>query len=846
MPAIWNDLRYAFRQLRKSPGFTLTAVLTLALGIGANTAVFTLVHAVMLKSLPVADPHQLYQIGDNVKCCSWGGFQDSWALYSYEFYRHMRANTPAFAEIAAFQANNPRVSVRRSGTSAPANPFVSEFVSGNYFATFGIQPFAGRMLTDADDEPGSTPVTVITYRAWAEKFGLDRSVVGGTFLVNGKPFTIVGVTPPGFYGDRLRADPPDFFLPLNQEPHLVSQQDSVLHMEDEGWLYAVGRLKPGQNPALVSAQLTIQLQHWLAEHVPLVNDRKERLPKQHITLGPGGAGITDMRAAFHKGLWLLTAASALVLLIACANLANLQLVRSAARQHQAALQLALGASRRRLVRGVLAESVLLALIGGVAGTVVAYAATRGILLVLFSGASFVPIDASPSLPILAFAFVLSLLTGILFGIAPALVTSRSNPIEALRGANRSTQDRSAFPQKTLVIFQAAFSLVLLAMAGLVTQSLGHMEGGNLGFQPSGRLIVDIDPQAAGYKPEQLTALYQRMLDRFRQLPGVRSVSLSTWSPQDGDDWNDSFVVEGKPHDDRDQKMSSWVRVSPGYFETMGTPLLRGRSIAEQDTATSQHVAVIDEAFAKIYFPNEDPIGRHFGHDVPGHSGDYTIVGLVKTSRYQHAMLNQNPMFFIPLTQVETFQHPLLQHWEINSLYARKIDFHVAGEPAQYAPAIRNALASIDPNLTVIALQSMEEQLNRMYDQERLTARLTQLFGLLALLLASIGIYGVTAYNVARRTSEIGIRMALGADRTNVIGMVLRGALTQIGIGLAIGLPLAIVAGRLVASQLYEVGKFDTMVLLSAVLVLAVCAVVAGLLPAQRAASVEPMQALRTE
>jgi predicted permease len=843
---IWNDLRYAFRQLRKSPGFTLTAVLTLALGIGANTAVFTLVHAVMLKSLPVADPQQLYQVGNNDKCCTWGGFQDSWALYSYDFYQHMRANTPAFEELAAFQANNPTVSVRRSGTNAPADPFGSEFVSGNYFSTFGIQPFTGRLLTDADDTPGSAPAAVISYHAWADKFGLDRSVIGGIFLINGKPFTIVGVTPPGFYGDSLRSDPPEFYMPLNQEPHLVSQQDSVLRIQDEGWLYAVGRMKPGQNPKQVGAQLTIQLQHWLVEHVPLINDRKERLPKQQIVLGPGGAGITHMRHTFHRGLWLLTAASALVLLIACANLANLQLVRSTARRHQGALRLALGASRRRLIRGALAESVLLALMGGIAGVLVAYAATRGILLLLFRGATYVPIDASPSLLILAFAFALSLFTGVLFGIAPALVLSRSNPVEALRGANRSTRDHSALPQKMLVIFQAAFSLVLLAMAGLVTQSLQHMEGGNFGFQPSGRLIVEIDPQAAGYKPEDLTVLYRTMLDRLHQIPGVRSVGLSTWSPQDGDDWNDSIVIEGHPRDDRDQRMASWVRISPEYFQTIGTPLLRGRGIAEQDTATSEHVAVIDEAFAKTYFPNEDPIGKHFGHDVPSHAGDYTIVGIVKTSRYQHAMLSQNPMFFVPLTQAETFQHPLLQHWEVSSHFVRKIEFRVAGGPAQYGPAIRNALASIDPNLTVIALQSMSEQVDRLYDQERLTARLTELFGLLALLLASIGIYGVTAYNVAGRTSEIGIRMALGADRASVVRRVLRGALVQIGIGLAIGLPLAVFAGRLVASQLYDVGKFDAVVLLSAVLVLAVCAVIAGFLPAKRAASVEPMEALRTE
>ncbi|HEX3437423.1 MAG TPA: ABC transporter permease [Pseudacidobacterium sp.] len=846
MPTIWNDLRYAFRQLRKSPGFTLTAALTLALGIGANTAVFTLVHAVMLKSLPVADPEQLYQIGDADKQGNWGGFQDSWAVYSYEFYQHMRANTPAFEDIAAFQSSHNTMSVRRSGTSSPADPFGGEFVSGNYFSVFGLQPFAGRMLMNADDTPGSAPVAVITYRAWVEKFGLDRSVIGGTFLIDGKPFTVVGVTPPGFYGDRLQIDPPDFYLPLNQEPNLSEQQGSMLHMPDQGWLYAIGRMKPGQNPSQIGTQLTMELQHWLPEHVRMNPDRNAQLSRQRIGLKPGGAGITQMRSTFHKGLWLLTAASALVLLIACANLANLQLVRSMGRQHQAALQLALGASRRRLIRGVLSESVLLALIGGVAGVLVAYAGTRGILLVLFRGASFIPIDATPSLPILGFAFALSLLTGVLFGVLPALMTARSNPVEALRGASRTTRDSSTLPQKVLVIFQAAFSLVLLAMAGLVTQSLSHMEGGNFGFQTEGRLMVNVDPQTAGYKTEQLTVLYQNMLDRLQQIPGVKNVAFSTVSPQDGDSWNDRMAIAGRS-DDRDRRQAAWVRISPQYFDAIGTPLLRGRVIGLEDTATSEHVAVIDESFAKIYFPDEDPIGKHFGESVPGHSGDYTIVGVVRDTRYQHALESQNPMFFLPLTQAIPYNgYVLNQHWEDSSHYIHDIELRVIGEPTRIGPAVRNALASVDPNLTVIDMQSFSEQVNRMYDQERLTARLTGLFGLLALLLASIGIYGVTAYNVARRTSEIGIRMALGADRANVIRMVLRGALTQTGIGLVIGLPLAIFAGRVIASQLYEVGKFDALVLMSAVLVLSVCAVIAGFLPARRAASVEPMRALRTE
>jgi predicted permease len=618
-------------------------------------------------------------------------------------------------------------------------------------------------------------------------------------------------------------------------------------MPDEFWLYAIGRLKPGQNPTQVGTQLTVELQHWLPQHVPMVGDRKEALPKQRITLKPGGAGITHMRNTFKGGLWLLMAASALVLLIACANLANLQLVRSMARKHLAALRLALGASRSRLIRGVLAETVLLALIGGAAGVLLAHIATRGILLVLFRGASFVPIKAAPSLPILGFAIALSLLTGALFGILPALVTSHSNPIEALRGASRTTRAGAALPQKSLVIFQAALSLVLLAMAGLVTKSLSHMEGSAFGFETEGRLMVGVDPQSAAYSPDQLTVLYQRMRERLQQIPGVSNVSFSTVTPQDGDSWNSSIAIEGLSNSSQSQRGVGFARISPQYFEAIGTPVLRGRAIGEQDTATSEHVAVVDQAFVKRYFPNQDPLGKHFGQNVPGHSGDYTIVGVVENGRYQHAMAEQSPMYFVPLTQSETFPgNELMQHWEANSHYIRKIGLRVAGEPAQYGPAIRNALASVDPNLVVLDMQAFSEQVMRMYDQERLTARLTGLFGLLALLLASIGVYGVTAYNLVRRTSEIGIRMALGADRADVVLTVLRGALTPIGIGLAIGLPLAVLAGRMLASQLYEVGKFDLASLLIAVTVLLVCAGVAGLLPARRAASIEPARALRTD
>ncbi len=850
MSAILQDFRYALRQLRKAPGFTITAILTLALGIGANTAIFTLVHAVMLKSLPVANPSQLYRIGDNDNCCVYGGLQnEGWGLFSYGLYQYIRANTPQFDEIAAFEANAPEISVRRTGAQAAAETFPSEFVSGNYFSTFGLRPFAGRLLTPQDDTAGAAPVVVMSYRAWQEHYGLDPTVIGASYMINGKPFTVAGIAPPGFFGDRLRNDPPEFYVPLAFEP-LFQQQGSLLHHDTQHWLYLIGRMEPGAQPSQVESQLTTELRQWLptiaSSMLPVA---RGKIGKQFIKLGPGGAGITDLRDQCKSGLYLLIAAAALVLLIACANLANLLLACGMARRQQTAVQLALGATRGRLIRGLLTESVLLACIGGAAGLMMAYSGSRAILLIAFRGANFVPINTSPSLPILAFAFGLSLVTGVIFGVAPAWITSHSDPAEALRGANRSTRDRSALPQKSLVITQAALSLVLLAMAGLVTQSLRNLEHFNFGFSTGGRMIAIIDPLTAGYTEDRLPALNQQLRDRLRQIPGVIGVSYSMYSPQDGDNWSDTIIVQGRPPQATEDWDASWLRVSPDYFKVIGTPVLRGRTIGEQDTATSQRVAVVDESFVRKYLPKEDPIGQHFGFDRPGHSGDYEVVGVVKDTQYRdptNTEYKQNPMFFLPYFQDVHFDEPSYRQMQAQSEYTSRIEIQFAGSAEDIGPQERRVIAGIDPDLSIIWMHSFNEQVAQVFNQERLIARLTELFSLLALLLASIGLYGVTAYNIERRTSEIGIRMAVGADRKDIVAMVLRGAFWQIGFGLIIGIPMAIITGRLMASKLYGVGVFNPVILGGAIVVLAFCAFIAGLVPARRAASIEPVQALRIE
>ena len=834
-----HDLRYALRRLWQSPVFAVVSVITLALGIGANSAIFTLVNAVMLKSLPVASPELLYRVGSGNSCCVLGGFQDNWAIYSYTLYEQFRDHTPEFSKMAAFQAGLTRLSVRRSGTIEQAEPYMGEFVSGNYFTMFGISAFAGRTITPADDKANAPPVVVMSYRSWQQQFGLDPSVIGATFTINTIPYTVAGIAPPGFFGDTLRPDPPDFWLPLATEPALEGQ-NSLLHRGFH-WLYIMGRLKSGAAPTSVQAELTGELQQWLGLQPKLTEQDRSGIAKQHIVLACGRGGVASLQSDYKTGLRLLTMMAGLVLLIACANIANLLVVRGAAMRSETAIRVALGASRHRLIHQVITESVLLAILGGLAGLFVAFVGARGILLLAFRGAHYLPINAMPSLPVLGFTFMLSLVTGIVFGMAPAWITSHYDPADALRGAGRSARDRSSLPRKSLVVLQVALSTVLLMASGLLSQTLRNLENQRFGFDPKNRLIVRVDPAHAGYKPEKLYGLYQQLEQRLPQIPGVISSSYSIYSPMRGDNWSFGISIEGHASDERID--ASFDRVGPNYFETIGTRLLRGRAIGDEDSPTARQVAVINETFAHKYFPNQDPIGKHFGFGDASHKNDFEIVGIVEDTKYQDAREPAYATFFLPFLQVP--KDPKLS-FMIGSHYIQDIELHVAGKPEYLETAVRHTLGDIDPNLTVLEVVTLGEQLNRNFNQDRLIARLTELFGLLALILASVGLYGVTAYSVACRIGEIGIRMALGADRAKVIRMVLRGVLAQLCLGLAVGLPVALAGGHVLANQLYAVKSHDPYILGLATLVLTICTLLAGFIPAWRAASIDPMEALRTE
>jgi predicted permease len=849
MESLVQDVRYGLRSMRNNPGFTAVAVITLALGIGANTAIFTLVHAVLLKSLPVANPKQLYRLGDNDNCCVWGGYQDDFGIFSYPLYRHLREPSPDFEEMAAFQAEPEQLGVRRGATSAPAQSFVGEFVSGNYFSMFGLNAYAGRLLTPADDTRLAAPSAVMSYRAW-QRYGFDGSVVGGSFTINGVPSRVIGITPPGFFGDTLRRDPPDFFIALAHEP-ILKGQSSLLEAPDLHWLYIIGRLKPGAAPAAVESRLIVQLQQWLksgADPTSSYQDPK-LLARTRMGLTPAGGGVATMRYQFWSALRLLIAVSALVLLIACANIANLLLARSTGNRQQTSVRVALGASRGRLIRQALIESVLLSLLGGAVGVVVAYNGTRAILLLAFRGATYVPISPAPSLPILGFALLTSFLTGMFFGVAPAWMCSHSDPAEALRAAGRSARDRTTLPQKALVILQAALSLVLVIGAGLLTRSLNKLQEQRFGFEAQGRVIVKVDPRLAGYTPERLGDFYRQIQQRLSQIPGVLNAAYSKDSPMGGNRWtNDVFFEDGRTRAKAgEEDYAVWNRVSPQYFETLGTPVLRGRSIDERDTPTSPRVVVVNETFVRRYYGDDDPIGKHFGIGGSASRGDYEVVGVVGDAKYHYNPREPvEPMAFLPFFQMTENKDPQFLGAEIRTNYMENIELRVAEGSGTGEPVIRRTLAEIDPNLPVTEFLTLAEQVNRDFNQDRLITRLTELFGLLALVLASVGLYGVTAYSVARRTNEIGVRMALGADRNHVLTMILGGAFLEVALGLVIGVPAAIAGGRVLSHQLYGIKPYDPLVFCLAALVLAGCAFLAALIPARRAAAVDPMVALRYE
>jgi predicted permease len=842
MTTLIQDVRYALRQLKKTPAFTVTVLLTLALGIGANAAIFTLINNVLLRNLPVADPAMLVRVGDDPNaCCVGSGWANDgdYSLFPTEAYEEMKKDAPEFEELAAIQAGfsfRP-VTVRRDGPDALPKSVMGEYVSGNYFRTFGLRPYAGRLFNDADDKKGAQMTAVISYAAWQRDFGGDPKVLGDTFWVNTKPVTIIGIAPKGFYGDRLLSTPPDYYLPIETMPEIMGV--SYVHDPNTNWLYIVGRIKPGTAMMPLQQKLSATLrQALLKARIDFTTpEGKTKFARTHVTLTPGGAGIQHMQDQYGEHLHLLMWIAGLVLLVACANIANLLLVRGMARKTEMSVRAAMGAGRVRLVRQLLRESVLLSGMGGLLGLAVAYGGTRMLLRLAFPGAQNVPIDASPSGEIIAFAFGLSLLTGILFGVAPAWLASKAQPADVLRSGARTTASGASRLQKALVMLQAGLSFVLLVGAGLFAQSLRKLESTDMKLDSQNRYIVHINPQAAGYKQTQLEGLYREMENRFHAIPGVVKVGITSYTPMEDNNNGWGWKVQGLPNVSHG---ASFLRVNSEYFDSVGTKVLMGRGVGIADTSTAPPVAVVNQAFAKKFFGDANPVGRRIGSDDPG---EFEIVGVVEDTVYSSVRWTDHLMVFVPSMQRPSDYGPIEKDLD---LYAGAIVLQTARPMSEMEAVARRILAGINPNLTVVKFQTFDQQIADQFTEERMLSRLTMLFGGLALLLAAIGLYGVTAYTVVRRTQEIGIRMALGADRGGVVAMILQGAMVQAVVGLVIGIPVALLCVRFVRTQLYGVTKVDAGVLLGALAVLGAAACVAGLIPAKRAASIDPMEALRTE
>jgi len=850
MRVLIQDLTYAFRQLRKTPGFTVTVLLTLALGIGANSAIFTLVNAILLHNLPVADPKTLIRIGDEDDCCVNGGWHDNgdYSLFATDTYSMFKKSLPEFEELAAMESGYAwrPITVRRAGPQTVAKSVMGTFVSGNYFRVFELSPAAGRLFMDSDDQKGAPITAVMSYEAWQQDYAADPAVVGSTFYINTKPATVIGVAPKGFYGDRIDTNPPKYFLPMNAMDPIIGAP--YFNDPDTQWAYIIGRIKPGTSvPALQAKASTLLKQ----EFVPLKTFTDQRaqkvLPRTHVVLTPGGGGIQNMQDGYKDRLKLLQWIAALVLLVACANIANLLLVRGMSRRTELSIRSALGAQRSRIVRQLLTESVLLSGMGGLLGLAVSYLGAHALLALAFPDQHNMPINAWPSPLVIGFAFALSLLTGVLFGLAPALMAAHAQPAEALRSNARTTAYGASFLQRSLVVLQAALSLVLLVAAGLFAQSLNKAENVDMKLDATNRYIAHINPQAAGYKNTEVEPLYQTIVDRFHAIPGVLKVGLATYTPMEENNWGSGVKVQGEADIN---KGASWVKGTPEYFDSVGTHVVMGRGFALQDTLNAPPVAVVNQEFVKQFFGNRNPIGHRFGFSGPAKTsqdGAHEIVGVVEDTTYTSVYWKNHTMYFLPLTQpAGTANDPDNPIGKDQSMYAGAMVIQTGRPIPGFEKIVGDTLASINPNLTIVKFQTFQQQIDDRFIEERLIARLTSLFGLLALLLAAIGLYGVTAYTVVRRTPEIGIRMALGAARARVIGMVMRGAMLQVLIGLAIGIPVSIFCVRYVKSQLFEITSVNTTVMAGAICVLVLAAFIAGMIPARRAASINPVQALRVE
>jgi predicted permease len=839
MESLWKDISFGLRMLIRRPAFTAIAVLTLALGIGANTAIFTLFDSVLLESLPVREPARLVLFSPDVgEGTSDGSLPNAaWNLFTNESYEFLKKQPLPFESLTAFRSGEDPVTVHFSGESdsGPLQRANVHLVSGNYFEVLGVSAAMGRNLRPDDDKPNANPVTVVSNGYWKQHLHSDPNVIGKLAILNGTAFKIIGLAPPEFFGERVRR-PPDYWLPLNFQPQ-IEQRASFLDRTDTYWLSLMARLRPGVTREQAQEAGTIALQQLLTSKAgsQATPESKASLAKNKIRLFDGAAGISGLRFVYSEPLHILLVVVALVLLIACANVGNLLLARAVARSTEVTLRLALGASRGRLIRQLLTESVMLAVIGAAFGILLAHWAVQ-VLVKFLAGTS--PLHTSLNLPILAFTVGITLVAGIIFGIAPALQAGRTDLVTALKmGSSRVAGGGRKFgTTQGLVVGQIAMSLVLLVGATLFARSLLNLENQPLGFNQENVVLARINPRLAGYKPAEVGALYRKIYDRLHALPGVQAATIASYSPLGRSNSTSTLSVQGYEAKQNENTGAQTVFVGPDYPHALGMQLLLGREITLQDTVGAAKVAMVNEAFVRHFFPNQDPIGHRFGFGDEKSSGDYEIIGVLKDAHFAGADEKKVQ---------ETVFPPLLQEQSQAALNA-EVEVRTVGDPAAATAAIRASISQEDSRLPITGVQSLHEQVAGTFKQQQLAARLVSFFGGLALLLACVGLYGVVSQGIARRTNEIGVRMALGAQRGNILWMVLRDTLLLLLFGLAIGIPAAFGASHFISSQLYGVRSTDILSFSLGIVVLAAVSIVAGYLPARRASKVDPIVALRYE
>ena len=850
MGSFGQDLRYGIRMLLKSKGFTLVAVLSLALGIGANTALFSLIDAVLLKMLPVERPNELVLFNwiSGPRGMAWSsqgriatdpvsGLRTS-TSFSLLTFERIRDNNESLSDVFAF-APMSQLNVRVDGQPEIAT---GQLVSGGYYAGLGVNTVLGRTITAADDKAGAPPVAVITHRYWQQRFGQDEQALGKTVIVNNVPVTIVGVTPPEFFGALQVGETADLSIPMTMQPQLSPDQRSDLNTPWFWWMQIMGRLKPGVTAEQVAASFESTFQKsaedgWAEALVrfPVQGQARNATPRDvpRLRAGSGSQGLTELRREYSQPLMILMAIVGLVLVIACANVANLLLARAATRQKEIAVRLTMGASRWRLVRQLMTESLLLAILGGVVGVTFAYWGKDLLILLRPWGGGELALDLKIDMRVLGFTAAVSLVTGLLFGLAPALQATRGDLTSALKDNARSVVGGSrSLLNKSLIVAQVAVSLVLVVGAGLFVRTLRNLENVDVGFNRKSLLLFSIDAGLSGYNDTNLTQLYRRITERLEVVPGVRSATMSMVPLLSGMARTSDVSVEGHTSQESESGDAKVNNVGATFFQTMEIPILLGRGLTPSDGELAPKVAVVNQMMARKYFGDDNPIGRRLGFGGPPTAGQIEIVGVARDASYTGLRDKTEPTVYLPYLQSPP-------RWATFIV-------RTSGNIAAMTPLIRDAVREVDSTLPLFAMKTQSQQVDESLAQERLFANLSSFFGALALSLACIGLYGVMSYGVARRTNEIGIRMALGATGARVTQMVMRETMVVVLIGVLIGCGTAVVTTRLIAAMLFELEPTDPGTILFAVLVMIAVAGFSGYVPARRASKVDPMIALRYE